>query len=131
MDVYHPQFAACSLLAEAGTSPLQPFQWLVIAGLGLACFFLLRGARQRLFGQDTPAAPPVLSLREKHRDLFDAEPPVEVLRWQVQMHDLARDLKGDLDTKHLALQALLQQVRVERAELERLLAEARRERQGP
>ena len=33
--------------------------------------------------------------------------PVDLLRWQVEMHDTARDVKAEIDTKLLALQSLM------------------------
>ena len=36
-----------------------------------------------------------------------ADAPVHILRWQVEMHDTARDLKAELDSKMRALQVLV------------------------
>ena len=40
------------------------------------------------------------------RDLLHDAPP-ELLRWQVEMHEIARDLKAELDTKMRSLQVLI------------------------
>jgi hypothetical protein len=35
--------------------------------------------------------------------------PPEVLRWQVELHELGRDIKAELDTKMIAVRTLLRQ----------------------
>jgi hypothetical protein len=52
--------------------------------------------------------------------------PPELARWQVAMHELARDLKGEIDTKLAALQTLVALARQEAARLEALLAQTQR-----
>ncbi len=52
--------------------------------------------------------------------------PPEILRWQVEMHETARELKAELDSKISALQALVIQ---SRGEIERLEAALRRAEQ--
>ena len=56
--------------------------------------------------------------------LIDAPP--EVLRWQVEMHDLARDLKAELDSKMRALQTLIQLAQHETLQLEAAIQRAER-----
>lgn len=51
--------------------------------------------------------------------------PRDIARWQVEMHDLARDLTAQLDSKMAALQHLVQQAGQESERLERALAQAR------
>jgi hypothetical protein len=53
------------------------------------------------------------------RSLSDA--PEDVLRWQVEMHETARQLKGELDSKMRALQILIRQSREQAERLEQLL----------
>jgi len=48
--------------------------------------------------------------------------PAEFLQWQVELHDTARDLKAELDSKMIALQILIQSASQEAARLEQLLA---------
>jgi DNA-directed RNA polymerase specialized sigma24 family protein len=48
--------------------------------------------------------------------------PVDFLRWQVEMHETARTLKGELDSKLAALQALVIMARQESERLEAALA---------
>ncbi len=56
--------------------------------------------------------------------LVDA--PRQILRWQVEMHETARDLKAELDSKMMALQALVQLAREETSRLENAISRARR-----
>lgn len=56
---------------------------------------------------------------------LDDAPP-EWTRWQVAMHELARDLKGEIDTKLAALQTLVALARQESDRLEALLAQTQR-----
>jgi hypothetical protein len=55
--------------------------------------------------------------------LVDA--PAEFTRWQVEMHETARDLKAELDSKIGVLQALVAMARKETQRLESLMHEAR------
>ncbi|MGV3605954.1 MAG: hypothetical protein ACO1RA_06070 [Planctomycetaceae bacterium] len=52
--------------------------------------------------------------------------PVEMLRWQVEMHETARDLKAEIDSKLVMLQALVSLAQEERARLEEVVARARK-----
>ena len=56
--------------------------------------------------------------------LLDAPP--ELLRWQVEMHETARELKAELDTKIAVLQRLTIDARRESQRLAELLEEAER-----
>ena len=56
------------------------------------------------------------------RSLSDA--PTDVLRWHVELHDTARDLKAELDSKITALQVLIRMAGHEAARLERLIESA-------
>lgn len=55
-----------------------------------------------------------------------AELPVQVVRWQVEMHDLARDLKAELDSKMSALQSLIRIAKEESSQLEGAIERASR-----
>ncbi len=54
------------------------------------------------------------------RSLSDA--PNEVLRWEVELHDTARALMGELDSKMRVLQILIRQAKEESERLEGLLS---------
>lgn len=47
--------------------------------------------------------------------------PPDVLGWQVEMHEIAREMKAELDTKMRALQVLIAQARHEADRLEQIL----------
>jgi DNA-binding NarL/FixJ family response regulator len=89
---------------------------LVIAGAALAVYFVLR----RSFGDSSVARPGTIKGRfaERVQNVASSEPPIEVLRWQVEMHETARELKGELDSKLAALQALVLMARQESQRLE-------------
>jgi hypothetical protein len=50
--------------------------------------------------------------------------PREVVRWQVEMHETARDLKAELDSKISVLQTLVGMAREERQRLEETMHQA-------
>ena len=70
--------------------------------------------------------PQASALREtdSRQPLMDAPP--EILRWQVEMHETARELKAELDTKIAILQRLTIDARRETERLEEVLKEAER-----
>ena len=60
---------------------------LLVAGIALAAFFLMRGASRRR------AAPALKATRLDAGSQGDlAGAPPDLLRWQVEMHETARDL---------------------------------------
>jgi hypothetical protein len=94
--------------------------WLMFsAGIVLLTLILLKrwyryyGRRGRKATTDKPAVYDFA--RHESRPL---DSPPELLRWQVEMHDTARDLKAELDSKMSVLQALVQIAREERQRLE-------------
>jgi hypothetical protein len=93
---------------------------LFLLGVTLLLLITLRGLfarhrRSRTSKAGRPAVPKPIHSSE----LIDAPP--EVVRWQVAMHDTARELKAELDSKMSALQALIQMAREERERLEAVL----------
>jgi hypothetical protein len=62
--------------------------------------------------------------RREGQPLADAPP--EILRWQVEMHETARALKAELDSKMGAIQALIRMAAEERQRLEAAVAHAGR-----
>ncbi len=94
-----------------------------ILGLGLMIAILMRrwhryyGPRRRR-RQEAPLARATLESKRPPRSLSDA--PTDVLRWQVELHETARDLKAELDSKIGALQVLIRMARQEAERLERL-----------
>jgi hypothetical protein len=106
---------------------------LMAAGLALAVFLLMRraasapaGARlAEAAGQDITNRLGRGKLARHASASETAETPVEVLRWQVEMHETARELKGQIDSKLSALQALIILARREAERLEEAIHRAR------
>ncbi len=106
--------------------------WLLAEGLsGNTVFFLaavlmvtgvllLRTHRQ--IGRRTATQPPLVSVPRPGKRQRPTQAPAEVERWEVQMHDLARDLSAQLDSKMSALQHLIRTAEQQCARLESLLA---------
>lgn len=103
---------------------------MLLAGVTLLLLILLRriyrhyGHRQYrgTEGQPKPKQlqlPPDSRRRDEQRPFFDAPP--EVLGWQVDMHETARELKAELDSKMRVLQLLIGQARQEADRLEQIL----------
>lgn len=115
------------LLAQANLLNNASRHWpqlAMLVGIAIFCFVLmrrgnlaLRRGRSRDDASETEKSP-----RETNRDAALDDAPPEVLRWQVELHDTARDLKGELDSKILIIESLLKEVRAERERLEAVLA---------
>jgi len=96
------------------------------AGMLILIFLLLRRSwRYRGKVKKQKADP-----RRKLDDARQATPlldaPPEILRWQVEMHETARHLKAELDSKMSALQAMTRIASEESARLEAVIARAER-----
>lgn len=85
---------------------------MLIAGIMILCWLMLRGKMGR---RRTRQEIRDNSLRFKanatgHSQVFSGTQslgaPPDALRWQVELHDLGRELKGELDSKMLAVQKL-------------------------
>ena len=102
--------------------------FLLVAGIGLLCYLLLRRSWGRLGrSRQQDAADihrPAAAGARRQSSLSDS--PSEVVRWQVELHETARDIKAEIDTKLAALQALTIAARQECARLELLIARAQR-----
>jgi len=80
-------------------------------------------ARQRR--EDSGSSPPGGKLqRGAAHGRFPTVAPPEVANWEVQMHETARDLTGQLDSKMRALQALIAEADRAAARLEAALGKA-------
>src|SRR5436189_1601645 len=95
---------------------------LMLAGAALAVYIVLR----RSSGAGSAVRPGAIKslLADRAQQASSAEAPIEVLRWQVEMHDTARELKGELDSKLSALQALVLMARQESQRLEAAIKKA-------
>lgn len=102
--------------------------FLFIAGIGILCYLLLRRSRGKLArahrNDEQTVIKPQVAAAPRQSHLADA--PDDLLRWQVELHETARDIKAEIDTKLAALQALTTSARQECARLELLLARAQR-----
>lgn len=101
---------------------LQPL--MMMAGLGIFCWLLLRGRatrslkrRSQRLGAEPPRPAATAPLRHNANAKMKSESfsgtaslgaPVEVLKWQVELHDLGRELKGELDSKLIAVRSMTQ-----------------------
>jgi hypothetical protein len=95
-----------------------------LVGLGLLIAILLRRWHRYYGPRRRRRETPVLERTARPdatnpRSLSNAPP--DVLRWQVEMHETARDLKAELDTKMTALQVLIRMAQQESERLERLI----------
>ena len=103
-----------------------------LTGVVLLLVILLRRSF-RYYGRRRPAKSSDKFLAEvprpgpKQRSLSSAPP--EVLGWHVEMHETARELKAELDSKMRTLQLLIGQARQESERLESLLT--KRDASGP
>jgi hypothetical protein len=94
-------------------------QFLMLAGMGLMIYILWRRS-SRHFGKGGTAYQPQrrVSPLEQSRDLALSDAPPEVLRWHVEMHETARDLKAEIDTKLALLQILIRDANAAATRLE-------------
>lgn len=110
-----------------------PADGMFLAGVALLTIICLRkwyrhyGKRARLRRQRRENKRP-RDQKSNSQPLLDA--PTDVLRWQVEMHDLSRDLKAELDSKIAALQAVIAMARRESERLESLLRQAKETTNG-
>jgi hypothetical protein len=105
---------------------LSPTGMLFLLALGLAGYLMLRNywLRQQQAPREKPAHSTLSKFRDLQRDAGISDAPVEVLRWEVEMHKTARDLKAELDSKILALQAVTKEAQAERLRLEEAIRKA-------
>jgi hypothetical protein len=92
---------------------------LLVAG-GLVAVLWLR--RRLTADSDTHDASPA---REARSTSSPADDPDELLRFRVELHEVSRDLKGELDSKIAVLNRLIIMARNESARLEGIVAQAR------
>jgi hypothetical protein len=101
--------------------------WGVAAGIALLTWLLLRRTyfRKRLKTpiESFPRSSRAVATRAL-QPLKDAPP--ELLRWQVEMHETARDLKAELDSKISVAQTLVGMAREECERLEAAIERANR-----
>ena len=98
---------------------------MMLAGIALLTIILLRRS-YRYYGRKKPKKTEAGAYLAKTarptttgRSLSTA--PAEVLRWQVEMHEIARELKAEMDSKMRSLQVLVLQAREEADRLQSIL----------
>lgn len=88
------------LIAQSNLMPL-----VALAGVGLViAMLLIRGSRGRRRSSEGPIERAPRPAADRPR--YSGRPP-ELDRWQVEMHETARELSARLDSKMSALQALI------------------------
>jgi DNA-binding NarL/FixJ family response regulator len=93
----------------------------MLAGVALAAYLVLRQTFRppQQFSREENEPTKINRLtRQRVGENADTDSPPELLRWQVEMHETARELKGELDSKLAALQALVLMARQESQRLE-------------
>lgn len=115
-----------SLPVESGFASWAP----LTLGMLLLIAILLRRTYRRYgrHGRRRASSKPaqVSSPRPRQTPLRDAPP--EILQWQVEMQEIARDVKAELDTKMIALQTLVRVAQQEIHQLESAIARAEDQR---
>lgn len=104
---------------------------MLLAGMSLLALILLRRSYRYFGRRNRPNRPDVQTTRPSEHAMHDAPSaaPPEFLRWQVAMHETARDLKAELDSKMGALQHLVRQAAEQSQSLENSIERARQLRQ--
>lgn len=96
-------------------------------GIGVLMLIVLLMRRARRYQRKTKrenAKPHRTKLEEARKDTPLIDAPPEILRWQVEMHETARELKAELDSKMSSLQAITRIASEESARLEAAIARA-------
>jgi hypothetical protein len=97
---------------------------MILAGVVLLILIVYRHFHRRFVAHDRP---PSSAKPESSREIGSVPRSKEThpnfLQWQVEMHELATSMKGELDSKMRLLQMLIGEARIEAERLERLLAE--------
>jgi len=100
---------------------------LLLVGLALTAAALLMRASSRLSRRPIASRPIVDSrCTIKPRTGNSADQPPDLAQWEVQMHETARDLSGQLTSRISALMALVAEADRAAARLEAALAKSRR-----
>jgi hypothetical protein len=105
--------------------------WILPAFLGILVLVMMRhwrGVRERL--EDGRREEGASKLSDLAAARFErpslADSPLEADRWRVEMHETARQLKAELDTKMVALQVLIRDAQAQADRLEQAIAVVQR-----
>lgn len=90
---------------------LQPL--MMMAGLGIVCWLLMRSRTRRrrsapqvMLGQPLKHNANASSTPPRYSGTASLGAPPEILQWQVELHDLGRELKAELDSKLIAVRTM-------------------------
>jgi hypothetical protein len=97
---------------------------MLLAGMSLVIMILMRRIYRRKRTGKKSASTQTNAAKSYSQPLIDAPP--EVSRWQVEMHELSRELRAELDSKAVMVQTLLAMLREEVDRLEDVLARTNR-----
>jgi len=116
------------LLAESNVA-----WFLFVAAVALLSVFLLRRSHRYFSRQKRDGGSAIVRTPRPQPEgpPRPADAPPEMLRWQVEMHETARELSGQLDSKMAALQALVAEADRAAARLEAALAETPADQDHP
>lgn len=110
---------------------------MIIGGLGVVCWLMIRSRMKNMKSSNTVVIPKLkfnanaTGQPETFSGTQSLGAPKEVLRWQIELHDLGRELKGELDSKMIAIQALTQSSDQAALRLSELIQMAENLRFGP
>ena len=106
---------------------------LLAAGMGLLCWMMMRNRfrRKKTRYHMEEMVPLKLGKRPSGRPasfsgVASAGAHPDFLKWQVEFHDLARQMKAELDSKMVAVNKLTKEYDAAAVRLSHLIAEARR-----
>jgi hypothetical protein len=107
------------ILADAFTNAM------ILAGVVLLLLIVFRRFHRHFVDHDRHASTSTAKSSHPAKPVSrSVETPLNVVQWQVEMHELAASMKGELDSKMRLLQLLIGQARIEAERLEQLLAES-------
>jgi hypothetical protein len=86
---------------------------MMIAGISIICWLLMRskmvGKKRAELPVNVPSLKHNANAQVTHRGFSGTNSlgaPTEVLKWQVELHDLGRELKAELDSKLIAVRSM-------------------------
>lgn len=100
---------------------------LFLAGLGLTCAVLLFRTHRQLSGRPKREIPSPTTFSQPRQQATPAhrlDAPRETRQWEVEIHDLARDLKAELDSKIVVVEQLIREAKTQADRLEAAISRA-------
>ena len=84
----------------------------MLSGVGLICWLLMRGRMHRRQNARLPVLSDLghnANVQARGKPFSGTQSlgaPTEVLKWQIELHDLGRELKAELDSKLVAVRTM-------------------------